>query len=59
MMKGEVNNMPKEAIPCLQSYTGLIYNNYNRSTLTNNHAEKTETSSASKDSPLTQETSNN
>jgi hypothetical protein len=30
MMKDEVEFMPKDAIPCLQSYTGLIYISYNK-----------------------------
>ena len=44
MMKEEVDNMPKEAIPCLQSYTGLIYNSYNRSSLSYNPTAIKETS---------------
>ena len=59
MMKEEVDNMPTEAIPCLQSYTGMIYNNYNRSRLTYNPAEIKETSSVSYDPTSIKETSNN
>jgi len=37
MMKEEVNSIPAEAIPCLQSYTGLIYTSYNKASSSYNH----------------------
>jgi hypothetical protein len=30
MVKEEVESMPEEVVPCLQSYTGMIYTHYNK-----------------------------
>ena len=44
MSKDDVDNMPDDAIPCLQSYTGMIYTSFQRSSLSHNHTSTQEAS---------------